>query len=50
MLTSLWNVLNLLQNGHFPIFNLFLAIRVTIAMVEVKLKPDLYTWAIVLLN
>ena len=49
MLISLSNVSNLLQNGQFPVFNIFLAaIIVTIAMVKVELIPDFYTWVIVL--
>ena len=47
MLISLSNVSYLLQNGHFPILA---AIFVTIAMVKVKLRPDLYTWTIVMIN
>ena len=51
MLISLSNVSNLLQNGHFFYCKLILvAIFVTIAMVEVKLIPYFYTWAIVLIN
>ena len=41
MLISLSNVSNLLQNRQF---------FVTIATVKVKLIPDVYTWAIVLIN
>ena len=41
----------MLQNGHFPIFFLFLsAIFVTIATVRVESIPDFYTLAIVLIN
>ena len=51
MLISLSNVSNMIENGHFPIFSLSLvAIIVTIAMVKVKLIPNFYTWAIVLIN
>ena len=45
------NVSKLFRNGHFfysqPIS---VAIFVTIAMVKVKLIPDCYTWAIVLIS
>ena len=51
MLISLSNVLNLLQNGHFPIFSLFWQpIFFTIATVKIESIPDFYTWAVVLIN
>ena len=51
MLISLSNVSNLLQNGHFPVFQPILAaFFVTITAVKVELIPDFYTWAIVLVN
>ena len=51
MLISLSNVLNLLQNGPFSIFQPILAANFgTIAMIKIESIPDFYTWAIVLIN
>ena len=51
LLIPLLHVSNLLQNGNFPIFSLFLAaIFVTIATVKVESIRELNTLAIVLIN
>ena len=39
-----------LQNGNFPIFNLFGSHFVTVAMVIIESIPKCYTWAFVLIN
>ena len=50
MLIGLSNVSNLLQNSQFPVFSLFWWPFCYHSKSKVKLIPDIYTCAIVLMN